>query len=207
MRQGFVAILAAGMLIGPTVVAADPIALDLTVFEDGYNANPIEAEADGVTVTLRNTEGEEGDTSDDALNVWIGLESVGDANGFCFGDIYSCAFSGEMVFSQAVQDLMFYIVGWNTVGDAITIGIYNGATLLGSLDVTGDGLIDLAAYGAITRLFFEDSSIVDDVDGNGVAYARFTFNLAATEVPEPGTLALLGLGLAGLGLSRRRRRA
>jgi hypothetical protein len=51
-----------------------------------------------------------------------------------------------------------------------------------------------------------DSIIIGLVTTNNQADLQLDFFGTTTEVAEPGVLAVLGLGLAGLGLVRRRRR-
>ena len=57
-------------------------------------------------------------------------------------------------------------------------------------------------------LFHRDGDADDwrEIGGPGVDSHAFTL-LSAMRVPEPGTLAIFGLGLAGLGFARRRRKA
>ncbi len=82
-------------------------------------------------------------------------------------------------------DLVGYLQGGGTVtaslvtGDAWTTEALTGFTNLESLDITG-----YASYGMLM-----DNLVLE----------------APNAVPEPGTLALLGLGLAGMAVVRRRR--
>ena len=68
-----------------------------------------------------------------------------------------------------------------------------GASLFGLISINLDGMLDVALTAKRGDFYFKGATL----EAFGIA----------KNVPEPGTLALLGLGLAGLGAARRRQKA
>ncbi|MDY0978106.1 PEP-CTERM sorting domain-containing protein [Massilia sp. CFBP9012] len=143
----------------------------------------------------------------------------------CFGPEFSC-FATQVLPTTIGQryDLTFWLYADGVIGpggfpifqfdngiqvmfgDALATAIYNFPTTNTSTDITTGGP---STQIIVRNLMATSASTILQLSGyhdpSGIFFDDVSVELAASQIPEPGTLSLIGMALGCLGLCRRRR--
>lgn len=120
----------------------------------------------------------------------------------------------SITFGASVAAFGFYGIDIGDYGGQLTLGFSNGQNVVVNNTVGANGSTDgsVLFFGYIAQNPGEEFTSItfNTTTGQGDVFAfdNFTIGSAAqVQIPEPGSLALMGLGLAGLAAWRRRRKA
>jgi hypothetical protein len=202
-KSTYLALLA--VLLSPTAALADPITVDFDEFTVTccYVNTTVGGTLDfeGVQVSggvVMNSTGW-ADLQTSGQNLYGSATEANTNFGILPGEI-------TLLFENAIDGLILDIINGTSATD-ITLSLFDASdALIGSItQFHGNFGTASAVNNYVTALTGIKRATITDPGYSNIAIDTIIFD--SVSVPEPGTLALLGLGLVGMGLSRRRRKA